>query len=146
MVSDEIVDRFTKVLASIYSNLMLREIEALRNGVYKDLTFHEIHTIEMIGNLANGTVGQIAKSVGVTQSTMSTMIDKLVKKGLAKRTRSDKDRRVLHIHLTKKGEAAYQDHEDVHRQVTRNWLEALSEDEQRITFEIMKSIDEAYKR
>ena len=133
MVSDETVDKFTKLLASIYSNLMLREIEAIKNGICKDLTFHEIHS-------------QLAESVGVTQSTMSTMIDKLVKKNLAERTRSDKDRRVLHVHLTKKGEAAYKDHEDVHRQVTRNWLKALSEDEQKFTFEIMKSIDEAYKR
>ena len=146
MLSDETVDKFTKLLASIYSNLMLREIEALKNGIYRDLTFHEIHTIEAIGDLQDGTVGQIAGAVGVTQSTMSTMIDKLVKKGLAERSRSDKDRRVLHIHLTKKGEAAYQDHEDVHRQVTRNWLEALSENEQKLTFEIMKSIDAAYKR
>ena len=146
MVSDEIVDKFTKVLASIYSNLMLREIEAIRNGVYKDLTFHEIHTIEAIGDLTNGTVSQIAARVGVTQSTMSTMIDKLVKKDLAERTRSDKDRRVLHIRLSKKGEAAYQDHEDVHRQVTGNWLEALNKDEQKLTFEIMKRIDAAYKK
>ena len=66
MIADETVDKFTKVLASIYSNLMLREIEALRNGVYRDLTFHEIHTIETIGDLENGTVSQIADTVGVT--------------------------------------------------------------------------------
>jgi len=146
MVSDEIVDKFTKTLSSIYSNLMLREIEAIKNGVYRDLTFHEVHTIEAIGDLTNGTVSQLARNVGVTQSTMSTMIDKLVKKGLAQRIRSDKDRRVLHIHLTKKGNAAYKDHEDVHRQVTRNWLKALSKDEQQLTFEIMKRIDAAYKK
>ena len=146
MISDEVVDKFNKLLSSIYSNLMLREIEAIKNGIYRDLTFHEIHTIEAIGDLTNGTVSEIAKTVGVTQSTMSTMIDKLVKKGIAERIRSDKDRRVLHIHLTKKGRAAYKEHEDVHRQVTRNWLKALSKEEQEFTFDIMKSIDAAYKK
>jgi len=146
MLSDETVDKFTKVLSSIYSNLMLREIEAIKNGIYKDLTFHEIHTIEAVGDLTNGTVSEIARRVGVTQSTMSTMLDKLVKKGLTRRVRSDVDRRVLHIHLTKKGEAAYRDHEDVHRQVTRSWLGTLSTDEQEFIFEIMKRIDAAHKK
>jgi DNA-binding MarR family transcriptional regulator len=140
MTPNNKVDRYNKLLAIIYSNLMLREIDGIRNGNMKDLTFHEIHTIEIIGNLGEGTVSQIAQEARVTQSTMSTMIDKLVKKGMVKRTRSESDRRVVSARLTAKGNLAYREHENVHREVTKRWLSVLDEREQKFLLDMMEKM------
>ncbi|MBI4830204.1 MAG: MarR family transcriptional regulator [Candidatus Lindowbacteria bacterium] len=140
MTSNDKIDKYNKLLAIVYSNLMLREIDGIRNGSMKDLTFHEIHTIELVGNLGEGTVSQIAGEARVTQSTMSTMVDKLVKKGLVQRTRSESDRRLVSVKLTKKGKLAYREHENVHREVTRSWLSILDEKEQKFLLDMMEKM------
>ncbi|MBI5117126.1 MarR family transcriptional regulator [Candidatus Poribacteria bacterium] len=140
MIPIDKIDKYNALLAVVYSNLMLREIDGIKNGSMKDLTFHEIHTIEIIGNMEEGTVSQIAEQAKVAQSTMSTMIDKLVKKGIVKRTRSKSDRRVVSTKLTDKGKLAYREHENVHREVTKNWLHVLNEQEQKFLLDIMEKI------
>ena len=55
------VERYNKLLTSIYTDLMLYEIDRLKDGLMKDLTFHETHTIEIIGDMKEANMSQIAK-------------------------------------------------------------------------------------
>lgn len=137
---DDIIDKANAYIAAIYTNLMLREIDGLKNGLMKDLTFHEIHTLEIIGDLEDATMNQIARHAKVTQSTITTMIDKLVNKGVAERVRELGDRRIIRVRLTEQGRKAYREHQSIHREVTTQWLSALNEEEQRFALEIMGKI------
>jgi DNA-binding MarR family transcriptional regulator len=139
------VDKYNKLLTSIYTNLMLREIAAIKHGSMKDLTFHEIHAIEIIGDLEEASLSQIAGKARVTQSTMSTMVEKLVKKGLIERIRSDDDRRVTKIRLTRKGRAAHAEHENVHREVTKDWLSILDRREREVLLQAMEKMAAHFK-
>lgn len=51
------------------------------------------------------TAKQIATQMGVSQATVTTLVDKLVARGMVTRTRSDKDRRSTDIALTETGHA-----------------------------------------
>ena len=98
--SPDMINRVNALLSSMYSNIMLFEIDSMKNGLMKDLTFHEVHTIEIIGDLERPTMSQISRKANVTQSTMSTMVNKLAKKGMIQRHPNRNDRRVVNITLT----------------------------------------------
>ena len=140
MQIDKTLERYYILIHELYSNLMLYEIENLKNGVMKNVTFHEIHTIEIIGDLLEATMRELADRAKVKQSTMTVMIDKLLKKGFARRLRSDDDRRIVKVSLTKTGEAAYHEHKKAHQNVTKYLLSILNAKERGELLRIMEKM------
>ncbi|MEN8906262.1 MAG: MarR family transcriptional regulator [Clostridiales bacterium] len=51
----------------------------------------------------NNNMGEISKLIGIEKGSFTTLTDNLIKKGLIKRKRSDKDRRKISLVLTEKG-------------------------------------------
>jgi len=66
-----------------------------------------------------------------TPNSMSMLIDRMVKAGLVKRTRDRKDRRVVTVFLTEKGETAMQPAVIAGWEFIHEALAPLSDDEQR---------------
>jgi DNA-binding MarR family transcriptional regulator len=142
VIDEKKVSKFNELLVSISTNMMLHEMESLRKDfVLRNLSFQEMHTIEIIGNREHVTMGELAKEAKVTQGTMSVMIKKLVGKGLVERNASQEDLRVIRVGLTGNGKEAYQQHKDMHMKATREWLSLVSEEEQEIILMVLKKID-----
>jgi DNA-binding MarR family transcriptional regulator len=74
---------------------------------------------------------------------MTVMIDKLIRKGLVQRNRSEKDRRIVLVSLSEKGEKAHKEYDRLHHKVTKVWLEALSEEEQQQLVVILQKVSQA---
>jgi len=142
MRNEEKVKQFNELLVSISTNMMLREMKNLKEEFsLRNLSFQELHTVELVGNLENPTMGQLAEEARVTQGTMSVMVKKLVAKGLVERKGSEEDRRVIRVQLTQKGRKAYRQHKEMHVKATREWLSLASEEEQEIVLMVLKKIN-----
>ena len=142
MLEEEKVKKFNELLVSISTNMMLHEMETLKKDFFlRELSFQELHTIELIGNLEEPTMGQLAREGRVTQGTMSVMVKKLVQKGLVERSGSQEDMRVVKARLTEKGKKAYGQHREMHVKATREWLSLVSEEEQEIILMVLKKIN-----
>jgi DNA-binding MarR family transcriptional regulator len=93
--------------------LMHRDVGLLRrceDQVYgeKGLTteqFTVLAAMKYIGPTASPS--DIAEWIGRTANTISMIVDRMVKAGLVRRTRDRKDRRVVRVVATKKGEDAF---------------------------------------
>ena len=59
------------------------------------------------------TVAELARKCTVDAGAMTRLLDRLEKKGLCRRVRSETDRRVVHIELTPEGEAVARQVPDV---------------------------------
>ena len=70
----------------------------------------------------------------VTLGTVTTSLNNLERKGYIERVRSTKDRRVVHLYLTKKGRLIYRLHQRFHRAMVRQITEGMDETE----FQVMK--------
>lgn len=70
----------------------------------------------------------------VTLGTVTTSLNNLERKGYIERIRSTKDRRVVHLHLTKKGRLIYRLHKRFHNSMIRHVTEGMDEME----YQIMK--------
>ena len=91
------------LFADIFNDILNIEEKVLKNGVFKDISVTEAHTIEAIGMYEPKNMSDVSKKLGITVGTLTVAINNLVKKDYVKRERCTKDRRVVNISLTKKG-------------------------------------------
>jgi DNA-binding MarR family transcriptional regulator len=64
------------------------------------LTAPQILLLQTIRDQGEVTIGEIANSMSLSQATVTTIIDRLEKRGLVYRERSKEDKRKVHAHLT----------------------------------------------
>jgi|TARA_R110000782_G_scaffold103530_2_gene190982 DNA-binding MarR family transcriptional regulator len=84
------------------------EIHAKRLGRHSGLTPIQLLIMHSIKAMGEGTLGDLAKQVSVSQATLSTIIDRLESRELLQRIRSKSDKRKVHLALSAKGVAAIQ--------------------------------------
>lgn len=108
-------------LIDIFENIMKAEHEVLVRESKKKLSMTEIHTIAAIGVEELGTMSEVAGKLHITMGTLTVAVNNLVKKGYAERYKSEKDRRIVKIGLTRQGKEIYRIHERFHRDLA-SWL------------------------
>lgn len=128
------------LLVQLFNDVIQIEEQSLRNGVLSDLSMTEIHTIEAIGMYDEKTMSEVAQTLKITVSTLTTAINKLIKKEYVERKRIEEDRRVVLIKLTKKGKLAFRLHERFHREMVNNAIEGLDLKEEEILISALNKI------
>lgn len=131
----EVINR---LLVDLFNNIQQIEEKSLNHDEISDLSITEIHTIEAIGINTESTMSEIAQKLKITSGTLTTCVNKLIKKGYVERKRIEEDRRVVLIKLTEKGKTAYNYHKKFHDELVNNTVESLEEDEKEI---LISSLD-----
>ena len=91
------------------------------------------------------TMTEVAQDLKITVGTLTTAINKLIKKGYVDRKRIEEDRRVVLIHLTKKGKLAYRLHEKFHNDMINETISGLKEDEEEILISSLERLNVFFK-
>ncbi|WP_159722706.1 fatty acid biosynthesis transcriptional regulator FabT [Enterococcus sp. CSURQ0835] len=129
-------------LVSIFNDVLWIEEKQLKKSQFNDLTMTEMHTIDAIGMYKKKTTTEVARELLVTVGTLTTSINRLVKKGYAERIRSEDDRRVVKLALTKKGRLVYRIHQHFHREMVKRAIQDLNPDEQEVFLRALKNLYE----
>ena len=108
ILNDLFVDIFNQVLA-----LEKKIFEQDKN--FRDISMTETHVLEAIRKCNPPTMGTIAAKLQITPGTLTSSVNKLIDKGYVNRHRSEVDRRIVTLSLTKKGDSVFQLHEEFHR-------------------------------
>ena len=128
---EEILNR---LLVQLFNDILHIEEKAMKNTKFTNLSITEIHTIEAIGKEGNRTMGEIAHDLRITVGTLTTAINRLIKKGYVERKRIEEDRRVVLVNLTEKGEEVFNIHSIFHKDMIDTILETFkSEDLETLT-------------
>ena len=106
-----------KLLVQLFNDILQIEKNAMNNTEFKDLSITEIHTIEAIGKEGNRTMGEIANDLRITVGTLTTAINRLIKKGYVERKRIEEDRRVVVVYLTESGKKVFDEHTLFHKEM-----------------------------
>ncbi len=101
------------------------EQTALQAGNFSDISITEIHTIEAIGMYGIKPMSEVAAILGITVGTLTVAINNLVKKGYVERTRTETDRRIVNIQLTKQGKLAFRVHDKFHSDMIKATIDGL---------------------
>ena len=121
--------RINDYLTSIFNNVLVIEEVSLRGSRFKDISIKEMHTIDVVGKFPNATPSQVSKELMVTLGTVTTSLNNLERKGYIERLRSDQDRRVVHLHLTKKGRLVHRLHKRFHKAMVERIIEGMTPEE-----------------
>jgi DNA-binding MarR family transcriptional regulator len=106
---------------------MRREVEA-RMAAH-GLTDSQWKPLWMIKTGRADTSFEIARRLDMDAGAVTRMIDRVEAKGLVERVRSESDRRVVHLRLTKAGEAVVAEVPHVLAAVNNDFLRGFSENE-----------------
>ncbi len=72
----------------------------------RGLTPPQLHSVFWLGADGPLTMGELAQRVGVTEKTITGIVDRLERSGHAARERDADDRRVVRVKLSRKGQEA----------------------------------------
>lgn len=116
---------------TFYSILHLEE--AMLNHMSADqLSINELHMLEAIEQEQGKDeccMSDIAKNLSITQPSVTTAVNKLVKKGYVEKSKSDTDGRLVIVRLSPLGRRAATAHRYFHRHMVENVVSGLSADE-----------------
>ena len=116
-------------LTSIFNNVLVIEEVSLRGSRFKDISIKEMHTVDVIGNFSDVTPSFVSKELMVTLGTVTICLNNLERKGYIERIRSDQDRRVVYLHLTKKGRLVHRLHKRFHKAMVEKIIDGMSPEE-----------------
>lgn len=134
-----------ELLVETFNDILIIEQNAIKDGHLKDLSITEIHTIDAIGMYTSKPMGEIAQSLKITVGTLTIAINNLVKKGYVERMRSESDRRVVLIQLTRKGKLAYRIHEKFHSDMIKATIEGITDEEEKILINSLAKLNKFFK-
>lgn len=104
------------------------------------LTPPQIHGVMWLGRDGPLTMGELAGRLGVTEKTITGLVDRLEAAGYLARERDASDRRVVRARLTAQGESAWRDMDrHVHAKLTR-LLALLDGSDRKNLFRILEKL------
>lgn len=127
-------------LVSVFNDILTIEESELKKSQFNDLSITEMHTIEAIGMYKKKTSSEVAKELSITVGTLTVAINNLVKKGYVERLRSEDDRRVVKLGLTKKGKLLFRVHQHFHREMVKNILKGMEQEEEQALLRAQKNL------
>ena len=126
---DKNVKKVNDILVNLFNMVLELEEKAVGESSFDDLSITEVHTLVAIGKGRPRTMTHVANLLSISVSTLTTAINKLVKKGYVERLRDEVDRRIVRIHLTESGREAVEAHEAFHENMIEEALSHMTEEE-----------------
>src|SRR5437763_13499316 len=121
-------------MAGSVGHLLFRLLATIRREVESrmaelDLTDAQWKPLWMIKTGRADTAFELAREMSIDAGAMTRMLDRLTAKGLVERVRSETDRRVVHLRLTREGEAAAEQVPHVLAAVNNDFLRGFNKQE-----------------
>ncbi len=136
MVSEQSTDRVLEVFDRV--GKILASMESFAGGV--GLSKLELLALESVSKQNEIMMSQLANGLGITLSTATGIVDRLIDKKLVRRERNHGDRRVVKVLLTQKGERAALDHLEKKKEAINKMMSVLSVKEQEDFISIWQKI------
>lgn len=107
------------------------------------LSMQELNVLNIIGDTEPTIMSDIAKHASLSLSSVTVIVEKLVKRKLVHRIRSEEDRRIVKGRLTEEGKKIYQNQIGHMHAVLRKILNLLTAEEQENFLKIFQKITQS---
>jgi len=143
---DEFVVLLNDLLVKTFRNILKFEEKSINYKNKMMISISEVHLIEAVAQSANKTISEIANELGITLSSVTVAVNKLVKKGFLAKDKSDIDGRSVIISLTRQGEKAKKLHGFFHQKMVREMSDQLSEEERTVLLRGIKKLNDFFEQ
>lgn len=115
------------------------EVEFLKKT--KCMSVVQLKVLLIIASQQPCTMGEVAKKVpSLSLSSITVIVDKLVKMGFVHRVRCDHDRRVVRVQLTEEGSELYDSYLKSMRSISKRLMSHLTDEEQDSLLRVYRKI------
>jgi DNA-binding MarR family transcriptional regulator len=104
------------------------------------LTPPQVHALLWLGQDGLLTMGELAKRLGVTEKTVTGVVDRLEREDLVQRERITLDRRVVRCRLTEQGQKTYQRLDGFLHEAMLHVLGMLDGSDRKALFRILEKV------
>ena len=105
-------------LVDAFNSILRIEEDYLSKGKFKNISVKEMHLIDTVVKLGDNNIAKkIAKELNITQSSLTTAVNTLEKKGMLFRKNDEKDKRIVKIYATELAFEAYEHHVKFHKEL-----------------------------
>ena len=141
MTSENQIETFARLLRRL--GVLFAQIAGQQSSAHDTFSKQELLTVDVLGVRGSCRMGEIAEYLGVVQSAITPLVDRLEDQGLVQRVRSREDRRVWLVALTEEGLALYANQENVYQAVATEMLAPLESAERETLIALMERIGAA---
>lgn len=145
MTKDRTKTLINQILVDLFHDILEIEEKSITTRTNPPITMNEMHIIEMIGLNRARSMGEVARDLGITLPSLTSGINRLVKKGYVDRKRTEEDRRVVKVELTKEGIQVYRAHELFHEQMVDALIQDLKIEELPILMDSLDRLREFFR-
>jgi len=124
METENIRELLNGYLKDIFYRVLDIQAKQVSLATKKRLSRTELHSIEIIEDVPEPILTDVADTLRVSKATASVCIDRLVQKGFVSKHVSSQDKRKFTLGLTPIGKETYNQHKEFHD----NMVEALLKD------------------
>jgi DNA-binding MarR family transcriptional regulator len=122
--------QLVSAIVQAYMDLfVMMQFNAVSHWLMLELTFAQARALIILAAQKALTVSQLAKMLGVGNSTASILVQQLVERGLVTRREHEADRRRMVVSLSEKGAEIGTGRRREREKQWRRWLSHLSDDE-----------------
>ncbi len=115
---EQIRQDINSFLVDAFNSLLQIEENFLAKGPFKNITVKEMHLVDTVIRMKeNNTAKHIAQKLNITQSSLTTAVNTLEKKGVLYRQTDRKDRRIVKIYPTEIAFLIYEHHKKFHQEL-----------------------------
>ena len=145
---EKYVDKIMQLIPNIMQmlNVYAPKFNQFENFEDFQLSMPQWKTITLFIHRDSFKMTELAKIFGVTLPTMTHCIEQLVKKDIVKRNHDEKDRRIVLISLTKKGQEIIKKIELCHRDMMTSLLKNLTGTDQKAFVNTLENLLDILKR
>ncbi|WRQ32527.1 MarR family transcriptional regulator [Bacteroidales bacterium MB20-C3-3] len=132
--------KLINVISDISSFIGNIEEEAKEQFNLLHLTSNQMNYLEVIHQLDNPNITELAQQLKLSKPTVKVAVDKLIDREYIYKIRSDLDRRSAHLHLTEKGKLINQMHDYAHKKIAEIFLRKLNEEEIKVLEDLLLKV------
>ncbi len=103
------MDQIDAVLIALRKVIRATDLHSKYLAKNTGLTTAQLLILQSIQNMGEVSIGEISKKISLSQATVTSILDRLVDKGLVYRERSSEDKRKVHAYLTEDAVALIKD-------------------------------------
>ena len=105
---------------------MVIEERTLDAKLINDLTLGELHVLEIVNKEATIPMTKVANQLKITVGSLTTCVNRLVKKEYLFRERDENDHRIIKVSTTQKAKKALKVHDLFHEQILLGVLDGVT--------------------
>lgn len=127
--SPALVSQFARTVRDL--GVQFLKVTAEQSAAHATLTKQELLAIDVLGVRGPSRMGEVAHHLGVGQSAVTPLVDRLEAAGTVRRRRSETDRRVWLVELTEAGHDLFAAESAAYERLAAEMLAPLAPDERR---------------